>query len=190
MPRLFVALDIPADIKEDIANICHGVPYAKWVEVGQMHLTLQFLGAVEGGRYREVVEVLHAVEMPAFSFEIKGVGHFPPRKDPRVLWVGIDKSDTVMQLAGAIERALRSIGVALENRRFHPHVTVARLRERTPLADIAGFLAAHALFRPARPVPASAFHLYSSVLSRDGAVHSKEETFKLEPDRGDDRSGR
>ena len=118
--------------------------------------------------------------MAPFDFSIRGVGHFPPRKDPKILWVGIDKCDNLAQLNVKIGRALRLAGVTFDERKFHPHITVARLKERTPLADIAGFLVANTLFRAARPVPVNAFHLYSSMLSRDGAEHTKEETFDLE----------
>lgn len=182
MPRLFVAIDIPSDIQEDIANICHGAPYAKWIELAQIHLTLQFIGEVDNGKYRAISEALFAVKHPSFSFSLKGVGYFPPRKDPRVLWVGIEKGDEIISLNDKIERALRDIGIELENRKFHPHITIARFKDRVSQSEIAEFLVNNSLFRSNREIPVSAFHLYSSVLQQRGAVHSREVTYSLLPE--------
>lgn len=180
MPRLFIAIDISSDIKEDIANICFGVPYAKWIGVEQMHLTLHFLGDIEAGRVPDLVEALDTVKQGSFSIGIKGVGHFPPRTAPRVLWVGVEKSKNLDILHGTIGKALSKAGFEIEKRRFYPHISVARLGERTTMDDIAGFLVANTLFRPARPVEVNGFHLYSSILDRQGAMHSKEAEFQLD----------
>jgi RNA 2',3'-cyclic 3'-phosphodiesterase len=179
MPRLFIAIDIPPDIREDIANICHGAPYAKWIELGQMHLTIQFIGEVDDGKYREICDALSSIEHPTFSFSLKGVGYFPPRKDPRVLWVGVDKGDEIIALNDKIETALRSIGVEPENRKFHPHITIARFKDRVTVPSIADFLVSNSLFRSHREIPVGAFYLYSSTLNRHGAVHNKEMSFPL-----------
>lgn len=178
MYRLFIAIDFPDEVKDDIANICFGVPGAKWVPKDQSHLTLRFIGEVDDFYYSRIVESLSGITASRFDLSMKGVGYFPPRNNPRVLWVGIEKNEAVFQLRSAIEKELKEVGVAPEERKFSAHITVARLGPQTPLDKITGFLSANGLFKT-NSVPVDAFHLYSSVLTPSGAVHRKEATYSL-----------
>jgi RNA 2',3'-cyclic 3'-phosphodiesterase len=180
MSRLFIALDLPADIREDIANLFHTVPNARWTPLDQIHLTVQFIGNTDDGTYHKITESLASINLPRFSLALKGVGYFPPRKDPRILWVGIDKCDALMELAGRVEKALRDAGAKLENRKFHPHITIARFKDFTPVTQIAEFLAANALFTANRAIAVDEFCLYSSIVNPHGAIHTREATFALD----------
>jgi 2'-5' RNA ligase len=140
-------------------------------------LTLRFIGEVEGHVSDEIHDVLGQIEAPCFSLELRGVGHFPPRGEPRALWVGIEKNERLMLLHNRIESALVRIGLPSERRRFAPHVTVARLKG-SPVRAVASFLARNGLFR-IDPILVDAFHLYSSKLTAKHAVHRCEATYAL-----------
>jgi len=178
MRRLFIALDFPDTIVEQVANLCHGVRGARWTPSHQLHLTLRFIGEVDDGTFEDVKECLEMVNFSAFSIRLAGTGFFPPRKQPRVLWVGVEKSTELNDLFSLIENSLESAGLAPDERTFHPHVTVARLREGVRPGEITPFLSGTGLFKT-EPVLISEFHLYSSVLRPEGPVHTVEASYEL-----------
>jgi 2'-5' RNA ligase len=177
MSRLFVAIDLPPDIAAQLQGICYGVPGAVWVQAEQMHLTLRFIGEVDGGVFREIKEGLGAIKGAPFPLQVKGVGFFPPRKTPRVLWAGIAPEEEVCGLRNRIENVLVGMGLGPEGRKFSPHITLARLHD-TPLARLGRFLAGNGLFATPE-FPVSEFHLYSSQLTSKGAFHTIEASYPL-----------
>jgi 2'-5' RNA ligase len=178
MHRLFIAVDFPDEVNEALANICFGIPGAKWVPKDQMHLTLRFIGDADDAMLSDITEILELANSSHFSLTLKSVGYFPPRRKPNVLWVGIEPSIQLMELRDSIEELMEELGFPGEERKYHAHVTLARLRQEAPLDKITGFLSAYALFK-AEAVPVTEFHLYSSVLTGDGAVHTKEASYSL-----------
>ncbi len=178
MYRLFIAIDFPDTVKDDLANMCFGVPGAKWVPKDQMHLTIRFIGDVDEAGYHAVSSGLSDVNASRFEIVLKGVGYFPPRNKPRVLWAGLEKSEALMELRDFVESSLRECGIPPEERKFAAHVTLARLAPNPTLSAITGFLSANGLFST-QPVPVEEFHLYSSVLTNTGAIHRREATYGL-----------
>lgn len=179
MARLFIAIDLPPSVRTQIANVCFGIPGIRWVSAEQLHLTLRFVGEVGDPVYHELRDALSLIALPPFNLTIEGSGFFPPRKDPRVLWIGISPNDSLMRLAEEIEGVVQSSGIPPEQRTFHPHITVARLKPRsTSPQKIIPWLQSSALFRIA-DIPIREFHLYSSVLSRQGAFHRIEQSYPL-----------
>ena len=178
MPRLFVAIDIPDTVRESVANICHGVEQARWADMSTFHLTLQFIGDVDSGTAEYAALALSEVQAEPFGLALKGVGFFPPRRDVRVLWVGVDRCPELEALQREVCAALSDAGVEGDRRRFSPHITIARFRRPVPQHAVAPFVAAHGLFASA-PFEVSEFHLYSSVLAKGGAVHTIEQSYPL-----------
>ena len=177
MPRLFVAMDLPESVVDELAVFCCGMPGARWVMPEQLHLTLRFVGEVDGGLFREIREALMAVDGGAFDLRVKGFGYFPPRKQPRVLWAGVEPADEVIALRNRVERALVRLGLEPEARKFSPHITLARL-DGTPIGKVTQFLAGNSLY--ASPTfTVSEFRLYSSVLTPKGAIHTSEASYPL-----------
>jgi len=175
--RLFVAIDFPEAIKNGLSGISFGLPGARWVPLDQLHLTVRFIGEVDGGIFHDVYSGLEHVEADEFSLTLKGLGNFPLRKDPRVLWVGVEKSDPLLALRKKVDGVLTGCGIAPEKRKFSPHITLARLK-KTPLKRVMRFMAGNALFSlPEFTV--SRFYLYSSVLTPKGAVHTVESDYLL-----------
>ena len=177
MYRLFVAIDLPPDVVAQLQELCCGVPGARWVQPAQMHLTLRFICEVDGGVFQDIKEGLADIEAEGFALQVKGLGVFPPRKTPRVLWAGIEPVEQVSGLRRRIDNVLLGLGLEPEGRKFSPHITLARLQD-TPLARLGRFLAGNGLFAT-EVFPVSKFHLYSSQLTAKGAFHTIEASYAL-----------
>lgn len=178
MVRLFVAIDLPKEVRRDLSFLCCGLPGARWVPEEQIHLTLRFIGEVDGAVFQDIKAGLEDVKHAPFPMRLQGLGFFPPRKSPRVLWAGIEKNDALVQLRNRAEAVLVRCGLAPETRKFAPHVTLARLTN-TPVGRLANFLAGNGLYAT-EPFMVDAFHLYSSFLTSKGAFHQVESSYGLE----------
>lgn len=120
MYRLFVAVDVPPAVKRELVRLCSGLPGARWVAGEQIHLTLRFIGEVDGGVFRDIQEGLAAITGAPFALHLAGLGFFPPRGQPRVLWAGVEPVDPVAALRNKVETALVGLGLPPEGRKFSP----------------------------------------------------------------------
>lgn len=175
--RLFVAIEPPEEVKHELAQLCSGVPGANWVTPERMHLTLRFIGEVNGTLQRDLVSALGEVRGEPFRLRFKGVGHFGERRRAQLLWAGVEADDGLGLLQRRVESAVVRAGLAPEKRRFHPHLTLARLKG-APIERVTGFLSGHGLFA-STPFEADAFVLFSSFLSHNGAIYRPEATYPL-----------
>ena len=178
MPRLFVALQLPDSLRQGVRGLQHGLRNARWLDEDAVHLTLAFVGEVDGSVQRRIEDALGNVTAPALRMELHGLGCFPPRGAPRVLWIGASPKAGLVSLARTVRRAIGHAGPAPERRKFMPHVTIARFRQPPPSADLERYLGAHSLFRTAS-ADIGAFHLFSSMLRSSGARYTIEATFPL-----------
>jgi len=135
--RLFTAIEIPADVKARLAALLDRLrPLAKlhWIPVEKLHITTKFIGEWPEERLDDLKRVLAAVGSPApVEIAIRRVGWLPNPRSARLLYAGVEASDTLTALAAATERAAEGAGVAAEDRIYRPHVTLARTRKRVPL---------------------------------------------------------
>jgi 2'-5' RNA ligase len=177
MYRLFVALDFPEQVRLELGRLCFGLKGAKWMTEDQLHLTVRFIGEVDGAVFRDIKEALQTVTAEPFDLELRGIGFFPPKRNPEILWVGTEKNPSLDHLRNKIESTIVRAGVPPEGRKFTPHVTLARLKE-TPVPHVARYIAQYGLFRVA-PFPVSEFYLYSSFLGSEAAIHTIEATYEL-----------
>ena len=177
MPRLFIAVDLPDIIKKNLEAMFFGIPGARWVTHDQLHLTVRFIGEVEGNLFHDIKSALEEVGVAPFGLQLKGVGHFPPRGAPRVIWIGLEKSEPLQLLRKKIDTPLLKIGLEPEKRKFSPHITLARLKN-TPIQKIANFLSGNGLFSQ-KPFQVDDFKLYSSSLTPKGAIHRAERVYSL-----------
>lgn len=178
MIRLFVAIDLPDSIRDRLAGLCAGVPGAKWVAPGNMHLTLRFIGDVDDALAIDIDGALGRVRAPSFQIRVGAIGHFGSRGKVRALWAGIEACAALDHLHDKIESALVRAGLEPESRGFTPHVTLARLRDAR-LSRVRDFLDARSAFS-AGPVPVGHFALYSSFLGRGSAIHRVESRYQLD----------
>jgi 2'-5' RNA ligase len=178
MHRLFVAIDLPEQVKKKIAGIVHrGLAGARWVPEEHLHLTLRFIGDADDRVFQEIKRGLARVSGAPFSLSLKGIGHFPPRGGPRVLWVGVEGAVELSALQERIEKEIVTIGIEAERRRFSPHITVARLKD-IPHGKVEQLEEKNREFS-AGPFPVDEFYLYSSVLTGEGAIHKRESIYRL-----------
>jgi RNA 2',3'-cyclic 3'-phosphodiesterase len=180
--RLFVALDIPEEVRAAIsalvAKLQSACRSARWTRIGGAHVTLKFIGEVPAEKMEEIRSALAAVPFPApIEMFFRGLGFFPNERRPRVLWAGIEASAGLGVLAAAMETALEPLGIAREQRTFSPHLTLARLDSPKGLDRL------HAGIAVAGPLEfgaaiAKEFHLYQSVLKRSGAEYTRLATYR------------
>jgi len=174
--RLFVAIPIPDAVAQVLLFMQSGVPGARWQTREQLHLTLRFIGEVDGREADAVHDALSAISAPPFTIVLKGVGEFGGKK-PRALWAGVETSEALLHLQRKIETALQRIGLEAEPRKFTPHITLARLKA-TPQGRVMDYLVDHALYASA-PFAAGAFVLYSSHLAPNGSLYRAEHSYRL-----------
>lgn len=172
MPRLFVAIEIPNQIKKDLARFPRELPIARWVPENQLHLTLRFIGEVGPREFGAIKAALSKLTFPRFSLQLRGMGHFPPGRHPRVLWVGMEANEILNQLYGAVELSLTDAGIPPEDRPFSPHLTLARLKDTPPGRVLAFEEKYQSISYP--PFEVCEAILFSSVLGKEGAVHTRE----------------
>lgn len=177
MYRLFVAVDLPEEIRTEAADIAKTLQGGRRVPQEQLHLTLRFIGEADDKTLHAVKAALKEILGHSFPLVLRGLGHFPPRGLPRVLWVGIEESVPLRELQRSVELALIGAGIPPEERRFSPHLTLARLKD-TPPGKVQALEQHNRDFR-AGPFLVTEFHLYSSTLTREGAIHTVAATYPL-----------
>jgi 2'-5' RNA ligase len=188
--RLFVAIELPPEVKEQLAALKAEIPGATWVKPPALHLTLRFLGdRIDPIRMTPIKTALGSLKSVPFPVTLRGTGRFPSLKHPgakakpaRVLWVGIADQPALMALQAAVERVLQAVDFPPEERAYSPHITLARLKSdgdtETQSAQVARFLERTQGFRAA-PFTVEQFILVSSLLTPQGPNYRHEATFPL-----------
>jgi RNA 2',3'-cyclic 3'-phosphodiesterase len=177
--RLFIAIPLPASLRAELAALYEPISGVAWTPPEQLHLTLRFLGEVERPLAETAEAALGAVRVEAFVLPVGGIGAFPPRGAPRVLWVGVGRGHPRLhQLRQQIDDTLLGTGLALDVRRFEPHATLGRVRAEAAPGAVSQFLRRHREFETA-PFRADAFRLCASELRPAGAVHRVKREFAL-----------
>jgi 2'-5' RNA ligase len=176
MPRIFTGLEIPAQIGQALALLRGGLPGARWIDPENYHLTLRFIGDVDGAVAREAASMLDQVRRTSFKLHLEGLSSFGGRK-PRALVANVAPVQALLDLQAEHERLLRRIGLEPEGRKYIPHVTLARLRDSSS-RQVADYLAARGFFRSA-PFDVDRFVLFSSRASTGGGPYVVEAAFPL-----------
>lgn len=176
MPRLFTGLEILPDVAGQLATHRGGLPGARWMEPSDYHITLRFLGDVDGGLARDVFGFLQDVRRPVLTVSLNGLDSFGGDK-PRSVFARVAPTPQIAALQLDHEKLLRRLGLPPEKRKFKPHVTLARLKDASPV-DVAWFLASRPLVRPISFV-ATRFVLYSSRAGVGGGPYVIEAAYPL-----------
>ena len=176
MPRLFTGVEIPSDIGQALSSLRGGLPGARWIDPGNYHLTLRFIGDVDDTTAHEVASLLGRVKRGAFDLHMQGITSFGGKK-PRAVVASVSPAQALLDVQSEQERLMQRIGLEPEGRKFTPHVTLARLRESSS-QDVADYLAARGFFRTS-PFKVSRFVLFSSRNSVGGGPYVVEASYPL-----------
>lgn len=170
--RLFIAVSLPEAMKGLLSDLqaswkkkAEGV---RWVRPEGLHLTLKFLGDVPSCKVEAIGKVMEEVarSFPPFEVEVRGAGAFPNLRRPRVLWVGVsDPEGRLKGLFKALEKGLRKLGFPEEERDFHPHLTLGRVKAGGDFSFLQGE-EVHVGVLPVREVV-----LFKSELRPEGALY-------------------
>ncbi len=135
MIRVFLAIELSLHVQEQLAHLQQQLRNIlspiNWVRPESIHLTLKFLGYVEPSTVSQLLSVLEPVgkKQEVFSIDVHGLGVFPHVKHPRILWVGLaGNTQALQELVLEIEAALESRGFPPEEKSYHPHLTLARIK--------------------------------------------------------------
>lgn len=181
--RSFIAIELPDEVRQELsqlqAKLKHGKqPSVKWVDPYGIHLTLKFLGNVPVDRIGDITGAMEeaAQGISPFRLQVKDLGVFPNLRRVQVVWVGIiGEVDRLCQLQQRIDSNLSTLGFAPETRRFTPHLTLARVRERASPDERQRFgqLIADTRFEADFVFEVDAVSLMRSQLTREGAIYSQ-----------------
>src|SRR3954465_336225 len=178
MPRLFTGLEIPAEIGQSLVKLGGGLPGARWIDPENYHVTLRFIGNIDGMSANEIASMLFRVDRKPFEVKVQGLQRFGGRK-PRAGVATIGPSKPLMELQAELERLMQRIGLDPEGRKFIPHVTLARLHDATD-QDVADYLSVRGYF-PTRVFTAQRFVLFSSRASTGGGPYVAAHSYPLTP---------
>ena len=176
MPRLFTALEVPRDAALSLSLLRGGIPGARWIDVENYHLTLRFIGDVDGHLADEIAHGLDRVYRPSFDLQLSGVDAFGSRK-PHAIYAAARPSPQLTALQAEIDRICTRAGAPSDQRKFVPHVTLARLRNADD-GEVARYLSGRGNFS-ALPFRVSRFVLMSSRDSVGGGPYVVEEAWPL-----------
>jgi 2'-5' RNA ligase len=176
MPRLFTGLEIPAEIGQTLSSLRGGLPGARWIDPENYHVTLRFIGDIDGGIANEIASMLLRVNRKPFEVAVQGLSSFGGKK-PRAVVANVTPSRPLIELQAELERLMQRIGLDPEGRKFTPHVTLARLRDAST-QDVADYLSLRGYFPP-RVFTASRFVLFSSRASTGGGPYVVEDSYAL-----------
>jgi 2'-5' RNA ligase len=178
MIRLFVAIPLPEPVRTQLTLLQSGLQGARWLKPENIHLTLRFIGEVRNDLASDIDMALSKISGPPFEMALEGIGNFGRGKRPHAMWAGVAKSEPLMHLQAKIESALVRTGLDAEERKFSPHITIARLKEMRP-SRVEAWLADHGGFR-SPPFTVDRFALFSSFLKPEGALYIEEASYPLE----------
>lgn len=183
--RAFVAVKIAEPVRKKLLELQRDLRRAeadvKWVEEENLHMTLKFLGWIDDGAVERMKGLLagEAPKWPELKLVYRGLGTFPERGTPRVVWAGCEGDvDRLAGLAGAVERAAEEIGVARENRPFAPHLTIGRVKSPRNARRLLEIAEKHRDV-PLGPDTVKEMVLFESTLRPSGPVYDARAAFPL-----------
>ncbi|WP_134500918.1 RNA 2',3'-cyclic phosphodiesterase [Microvirga pakistanensis] len=177
MPRLFTGIEIPSEISLALSAYRGGLPGARWIDPENYHITLRFIGDIDARMADDVCSILGDSRWrEPIAITLDGLDTFGGSK-PRAVFARTSGNGELTDLQAEQERMMRQIGLPPETRKFIPHVTLARLKNASPI-DVADYMATRGHF-PKLTFTARRFVLYSSRASVGGGPYVIEAAYPL-----------
>ena len=177
MLRLFVAIELPDDVKHRMAPLAVGLPDARWVAPERLHITLRFIGEVDEEVAEDINATLGNVHASPVEMSLIGVGCFESKGRVRAVWTKVTAGEPLQILQGRVESSLKRVGLEPEGRKFTPHVTLARLKG-VPARIVAPYLEHYGDFRVG-PFTAGYFTLFQSHMGHGGSHYEALARYEL-----------
>jgi len=182
--RLFVAFDTPGPIKHRALSLMDELKRARadvsWEREAKLHCTVKFLGNVEKDRLPALGGIMEQVAdgVPPIRIRYGGIGFFPNIKSPKVCWIGVeDPTESLQRLFRNLEGALSKIGFPADDRPFHPHLTLGRIRSPRNTGSLIE-LAESCTFEP-EEAHITAIALMQSELQPSGSIYTVQKSVPL-----------
>ncbi len=182
--RLFIAIEIPPETRTQIANVISELKSTqvdvRWEHQEKLHITLKFLGDVREEVLPEIVLLLRGVAEKSSQFSIRysGLGCFPHKREPRIVWVGVEDLACKLQpLVELIEAEMTSIGFEKETKGFHPHVTIGRMKNGKDTGSLLRKM--ESVIFESQPTVVSAISLVRSERKASGSIYSQVKSFSF-----------
>lgn len=183
MPRLFTGFELPAEITQALSALRGGLPGARWAQPQDYHITLRFLGDIDGRTARDFEEELADTRVEPLTISLIGLDAFGGAK-PHSIYAQVANSRALSDLQEEHERAARRVGLPPEKRKFTPHVTLARLRQSSVL-DVADFLSMRGGFPSLKFTP-ERFVVFSAREQTGGGPYVVEAAYPMFAEQMDD----
>lgn len=176
--RCFLGIALPPDpqkvLEETLDRLRRIDAPVRWVRSENLHITLKFLGELGDEHLVNLKRRLAKVDKPALDLALDGLGTFPPRGTPRVIWGGVrDAAGSLKRLAAELGRAAVRVGVPREERPYHAHITLGRMRGSTGKEELRSALEELSPELRSEPFTPEHFTLYQSTLTPDGSVYRR-----------------
>ena len=175
--RCFLAIELPPDVRARLAALQERFATlnreVRWTRVDQIHLTIKFLGEVPDPDVPRVCEIASQVarQHSPFELEVKGTGCFPPRGPARVVWAGLaELPPPLVEYHKAIEAACAEMSIKPEDRPFHPHLTIGRVRDQRGAHQVRRGVDQESSFQGGR-FAVNELVLFQSILSPSGPTY-------------------
>ncbi len=171
MHRLFVGLRPPRVVRAALLDDMGGIASARWQRDDQLHLTIRYIGEVDGRTADDIALALARLQTEVIDVALCGVGRFAKQGRTDTIWAGVSPGDALARLHRKVDHAITGLGLPSEGRAYLPHITLARLpRSVAAEQDVDAFLAAHAGLS-STPFAFEHLTLFESELTRDGAAY-------------------
>lgn len=178
MKRLFFAILLPDEIKDDLCDLRINSFDINWISWENYHLSLQFLGdGFSGSDTENIIHKIHTLRMKKIDLILSSVGFFGSEKNPRMLWAGVEKNGDLLDLREQIVSSLRHTYPHVEIKKFIPHVSLGRPSGMS-FEEVGTFLQSFSLYK-SETIKIDSFYLMESVLTKNGARYNILEEFEL-----------
>ena len=185
--RAFIAVEIDDQAKQKILELISDLKKsnadAKWITENQMHLTLKFLGNIDGVKVQEISNAISDISnnFSSFTINLSKIGAFPSMNHPRVIWLGVDKgAESLIKLDTEAGNSMERIGIAKEGRAFKPHLTLARIKSSKNILDLIKLIKKKEMdFDSGNDIKINKLVLFKSTLNPKGAIYTPLATYLL-----------
>jgi len=181
MIRSFIAVKIPEQVRSEISRMINGFAKldfsVKWVKYENLHITLLFLGDIDDDFLNSAIEQLNTIAKneKMFQMSLKNIGAFPNQHSPRVIWIGTETgAQELTNLQEKVETAFTTIGYKPETKKFHPHLTIGRARDRMLNSEKVLSTQYQSILFPIKSIV-----LFKSTLTPQGPIYEKIKEFSL-----------